>query len=56
MKYNLINSIFLFSQASIIEFRTKKVQYMGARNKYCSICDKAKLNGNAVSAHQCFKN
>jgi hypothetical protein len=26
------------------------------RNKYCSICDKAKLNGNTASAHVCFKN
>jgi len=29
---------------------------MGVRNKYCSICDKAKLNGNTASAHVCFKN
>jgi len=29
---------------------------MGVRNKYCSICDKAKLNKNTASAHLCFKN
>ncbi|KAE9524525.1 hypothetical protein AGLY_015113 [Aphis glycines] len=46
----------LSQQASIIGYNTKKVLYMGVRNKYCSICDKAKLNGNAASAHVCFKN
>lgn len=29
---------------------------MWVRNKYCSIYDKAKLNGNTASAHVCFKN
>lgn len=46
----------LSQQASIIGYNTKKVLYMGVRNKYCSICDKAKLNGNTASAHVCFKN
>lgn len=47
---------FTIKQASIIGYNTKKVLYMGVRNKYCSICDKAKLNGNTASAHVCFKN
>ncbi|KAL4085419.1 hypothetical protein QTP88_027278 [Uroleucon formosanum] len=49
--YNALSGV-----ASIIGYKTKKVLYMGVRNKYCSICDKAKLNKNTASAHLCFKN
>jgi hypothetical protein len=42
--------------ASIIGARSKKVLYIGIKNKYCRICEKfAKLKKKAPS-HKCFKN
>lgn len=35
---------------------TKKVLFIGVRNKYCCICAKAEAAGIAPHAHNCFKN
>lgn len=37
-------------------YRTKKILFIGVRNKYCSICQKACVNNNAPPVHLCYKN
>jgi len=45
-----------FIQATIIGYRTKKILFMGIRNKFCAVCQKAKSNEKEGSVHKCFKN
>ena len=40
--------------AIIIGLETRKILYLGVRNKYCSICNKA-TDGN-ILLHHCFRN
>jgi len=43
--------------ATIIGQRTKKILYLGVRNKYCMICARNKSsNENTEKEHLCFKN
>lgn len=42
--------------ACIIGEATKKVIFLGVRNKYCCICAKAENKGVPVLQHKCFKN
>lgn len=42
--------------AVIIGNATKKLLYMGVRNKYCSICTVASNKGTTPKEHNCFKN
>lgn len=42
--------------AVIIGNATKKLLYLGVRNKYCSICTVAANKGIPSNKHQCFKN
>ena len=35
---------------------TKKVLFLGVRNKYCCICAKAEARGVTASPHNCYKN
>ncbi|KAL4101121.1 hypothetical protein QTP88_021141 [Uroleucon formosanum] len=46
----------LCGAASIIGFKTKKVLFVGIRNKYCCICQKFKNNQKVAPDHQCFIN
>ncbi|XP_046395536.1 uncharacterized protein LOC124162886 [Ischnura elegans] len=51
--YNSLSGV-----ACIVGYRTKKVLFIGVRNKYCSICAKAASSGrsNQPKEHLCFKN
>ncbi|KAL9975222.1 hypothetical protein ACROYT_G012355 [Oculina patagonica] len=42
--------------AVIIGERTKKLLYLGVRNKYCSICAIAASNKKPPQSHKCYKN
>ena len=42
--------------AVIIEQHTKKLLFLGIRNKYCSICSIAENAGKEISVHQCYRN
>ncbi|CAL1295640.1 unnamed protein product, partial [Larinioides sclopetarius] len=46
----------LSGAAAIVGFRTKKVLYMGVRNRYCSICIRAKNLKKSPNSHKCCKN
>ncbi|KAF5292500.1 hypothetical protein FQR65_LT01644 [Abscondita terminalis] len=49
--YNSLSGV-----ACIIGARTKKVLYVGIKNKYCALCEKYKTNLNATPNHKCYKN
>lgn len=42
--------------AVIIGQRTKKVLYVGVKNKYCYICTRAENKNKKAEPHNCFKN
>lgn len=42
--------------AAIIGFQTKKVLYLGIKNKYCMQCEIYKRNNVEPTEHRCFKN
>ncbi|XP_075530168.1 uncharacterized protein LOC142563505 [Dermacentor variabilis] len=44
-----------FAQAAIIGFRTKKVLFVGVRNKFCTFCARAKVIGGPRE-HTCYRN
>ncbi|XP_029173197.1 uncharacterized protein LOC114942073 [Nylanderia fulva] len=41
---------------AIIGYRTRKVLYVGVKNKYCIICDMAERRGIEPKTHNCYKN
>ncbi|XP_067214349.1 uncharacterized protein [Linepithema humile] len=41
---------------AIIGYRTKKVLFVGIRNKFCTVCDMAERNGCEPRSHKCYKN
>ncbi|XP_072766253.1 uncharacterized protein [Anoplolepis gracilipes] len=41
---------------AIIGYRTKKVLFVGIRNKFCTVCDRAEQNGLEPRSHKCYKN
>ncbi|KMQ88744.1 hypothetical protein RF55_11711 [Lasius niger] len=41
---------------AIIGYRTKKILFVGVRNKFCTICDVAERNGIEPRDHKCYKN
>lgn len=43
-------------QGCIIGFRTGKILYLGIRNKYCTVCARAKNIEPETPPHKCFKN
>ncbi|KMQ85199.1 hypothetical protein RF55_16378 [Lasius niger] len=49
--YNSLSSI-----EAIIGYHTKKILFVGVRNKFCAICDVAERNGIEPKAHKCYKN
>lgn len=53
--HKMLKTIF-FIQAAIIGYRTKKVLFLGVKNKYCSICIRSGLRGTNVKEHRCTKN
>lgn len=46
----------LSGAAAIIGFKTKKVLYIGVRNKYCTICKTAEKANIDSRPHKCYKN
>ncbi|GBO41369.1 hypothetical protein AVEN_132412-1 [Araneus ventricosus] len=46
----------LSGAAAIVGFRTKKVLYLGVRNRYCSVCFKASKLKISPKKHRCCKN
>ncbi|XP_031353734.1 uncharacterized protein LOC116178384 [Photinus pyralis] len=42
--------------AAVIGYRTKKVLFLGVRNKFCTVCKIAETTGDTVKSHTCFKN
>ncbi|KAL4152676.1 hypothetical protein QTP88_000509 [Uroleucon formosanum] len=50
-KYNALSGV-----ACIIGAKTKKVLFIGVRNKYCCICQRASKNNIDPKEHLCFKN
>jgi len=41
---------------AIIGYRTKKVLFVGIRNKFCTVCNMAERNGIEAKVHKCYKN
>lgn len=37
-------------------FRTRKVIFLGVKNKYCTTCARAEVKGDAAQPHTCYKN
>lgn len=50
--YNAYILLFIF-YAAIIAYRTKKVIFLGIRNKFCCMCARSK---NEIKEHKCWKN
>ena len=42
--------------AVIIGFETKKLLFLGVRNKCCTVCDRAEKAGETPKEHECFMN
>ncbi|XP_054257576.1 uncharacterized protein LOC129005927 [Macrosteles quadrilineatus] len=49
--YNSLSGV-----AAIVGFNTKKVIFLGVRNKYCTVCARAAKTARPPSEHACFKN
>ncbi|XP_039296223.1 uncharacterized protein LOC111043599 isoform X2 [Nilaparvata lugens] len=49
--YNSLSGV-----AAIVGYHTKKVLYVGVKNKYCTICVRAERLGKQAREHTCFKN
>ncbi|XP_070529851.1 uncharacterized protein [Cardiocondyla obscurior] len=49
--YNSLSGV-----GAIIGYHTRKVLFVGVRNKFCAICDMAKRTATHVKAHKCYKN
>ncbi|KMQ83895.1 hypothetical protein RF55_18845 [Lasius niger] len=41
---------------AIIGYRTKKVLFIGIRNKFCTVCDMGERNGLEPYSHKCYNN
>ncbi|XP_077260812.1 uncharacterized protein LOC143896691 [Temnothorax americanus] len=41
---------------AILGHRTKKVLFVGIRNKFCTVCDMAERKGLEPNSHKCYKN
>ncbi|KAK5648354.1 hypothetical protein RI129_003246 [Pyrocoelia pectoralis] len=46
----------LSGTAAIIGFNTKKILYIGIKNKYCIICQRAENTRSIPKSHVCYKN
>ncbi|XP_039287389.1 uncharacterized protein LOC120352037, partial [Nilaparvata lugens] len=49
--YNSLSGV-----AAIVGYHTKKVLYVGVKNKYCTLCVRAERSGKQAKEHVCFKN
>lgn len=52
----IMQSLSYIFQGCIVGYRTKKVLYIGIRNKYCSVCHKADVIQKVPEEHICYKN
>jgi len=39
-----------------VGYKTKKVLFIGVRNKYCTVCKKAEKLNRSPTKHECYKN
>jgi len=39
-----------------VEYKTKKVLFIGVWNKYCTVCKKPETLNRPPTKHECFKN
>ncbi|XP_031330713.1 uncharacterized protein LOC116161496 [Photinus pyralis] len=46
----------LSGTAAIVGLKSKKILYLGVKNKYCCVCQRAKNIGTEAAAHTCYKN
>ncbi|KAF0760963.1 Exonuclease [Aphis craccivora] len=46
----------LHEEACIVEYKTKKVLFIGVWNKYCTVCKKPETLNRPPTKHECFKN
>lgn len=51
-----INKTWNLFQAIVIGFNTKKVLFVGIRNSYCSVCQRALHKKSEAPVHVCFVN
>ena len=42
--------------AAIVGYQTRKVLFMGVRNKFCSVCAYHQRANSSAPDHQCYKN
>lgn len=45
-----------YFQATIIGYKTKKILFIGIRNRYCLICQRSKNANKSPPEHTCFLN
>ncbi|KAL4122792.1 hypothetical protein QTP88_015067 [Uroleucon formosanum] len=50
-KYDALSGV-----ATIIGYRTKNILFIGIRNRFCIICNRAKTKNESPSNHNCFLN
>ena len=41
---------------AIVGYHTRKVLFVGVRNKFCTVCDRAQRGGTEPKVHKCYKN
>ncbi|CAG9763584.1 unnamed protein product [Ceutorhynchus assimilis] len=46
----------LSGAAAIVGYRTKKVLFIGVRNKFCLVCDSKRKENSTPKDHKCYKN
>lgn len=54
--YKNSNYSSLSGVAAIVGYHTRKILYLGVRNRYCTMCNRAKVNNTEPKPHACFKN
>ncbi|XP_054265988.1 uncharacterized protein LOC128988593 [Macrosteles quadrilineatus] len=52
----MLTNIFLIFQGIVIGAETKKILFLGVRNKFCYVCTKAKTAKKETPPHECFLN
>lgn len=43
-------------QGIVIGAETKKILFIGVKNKFCYVCNKAKMEKKEIADHTCYKN
>lgn len=51
-----INIFFFSIKSAIIGYQSKMILFIGIRNRYCCICQRAKNRNQPAQEHACFLN